>query len=144
MADDDAESWRERRQHAFASHAAADERRRSAEAEQARRLIASFIRTAHARGLRPAPLTARPYNGNARYRTGLRGWYLQASRTTAVGDDGEFYLLTVPASIRGRLTGVTVPPHQPRLVIGEGGRDGESIPLQTLLERRLEAGDDWP
>jgi hypothetical protein len=144
MADDARAGWRERRQQAFASHAAADQRRRSAEAEQARRLLASFVREAHARGLRPGPLTARGYRGRTRYRTGLRGWYLQTTRDTAVGADGEFYLLRVVPSVRARLMGVAVQPHEPPLVIGEGGRDGESIPLKTLLERRLEAGDQWP
>jgi hypothetical protein len=131
------ESWRERRDHAFARHAAADRRRREAEAGQARELIAEFLREARERGLPAGPLTARAYNGRSRYRTGLRGWYLRADRSLAVGIDGELYLLTVPASLRARFTGATVQPQQPRLVVGEGGRDGESIPLRTLLRNRL-------
>ena len=66
------------------------------------------------------------------------------ARSVAVGTDGEFYLLTVPDSVRGRVTGVTLAPAQPRLVVGEGARDGERISLSELLDLRLAAGDDWP
>jgi hypothetical protein len=137
----DGESWRERRDHAFAQHAAEDRRRREAEGRQARELVAEFVREARERGLPTSPLTARAYNGRARYRTGLHGWYLRADRSLAVGTDGELYLLAVPASLRARFTGATVQPQQPRLVVGEGGRDGESIPLQTLLRNRLATPD---
>jgi hypothetical protein len=37
-----------------------------------------------------------------------------------------------------------VEPTEPRLVIGAGGGDGESLPLRELLDRRLAAGPDWP
>jgi hypothetical protein len=132
------ESWRERRDHAFARHAAEDRRRREAEAREARELLAEFVREAQQRGLPPSRLTARAYHGRASYRTGLRGWYLRADRSLAVGTDGELYLLAVPASLRARLTGATLQPQRPRLVVGEGGRDGESIPLRTLLRARLD------
>jgi hypothetical protein len=62
----------------------------------------------------------------------------------AISGDGQFYILSAPATMRARFTGVVVRPQEPRLVIGEGGRDGESIPLQVLLRRRLDAGDNWP
>ena len=134
----DSESWRERRERAFALHADEHRRRREAEAREARELLAEFVREAGERGLPPSRLTARAYNGRTRYRTGLRGWYLRADRSLAVGTDGELYLLAVPASPRARLTGATLQPQQPRLVVGEGGRDGESIPLRTLLRARLD------
>jgi hypothetical protein len=130
-------SWDERRRHAIASHAAERERRRAAEAGQARDLLADFVRTATARGLAPAPLVARSYDGRTSYRTGLRGWYLTPDRTVAVGTDGGYYVLSVPASLRARFTGATIEPSEPRLVVGEGGRDGESIPLAALLRRLL-------
>jgi hypothetical protein len=60
-----------------------------------------------------------------------------------VGEDGSFYILSVPGGLRARFTGVTVPPSDPPLVVGAGGRDGESIPLPDLLRLRLDAGDDW-
>jgi hypothetical protein len=137
-------SWPERRRQAVAAHAAALDRRRAAETEQARALVAEFVRAALARGLRTVPLVARAYDGRSTYRTRLRGWYLRSDRSVAVGDDGEFYVLSVPASLRSRLTGAVVPPTDPRPVLGEGGRDGESMPLATLLRQRLDAGDDWP
>jgi hypothetical protein len=129
--------WAEQRRRAIAGHAADLERRRAAEIEQARRLIADFAREARERGLPVEPLTARAYHGRGTYRTGLRGWYLRPDRSVAVGEDGEFYILTVPGSLRARFTGVAVPPAEPRLVIGEGGRDGESMPLAALLRQRL-------
>jgi hypothetical protein len=133
--------WAEQRRRAIAGHAADLERRRAAEVEQARRLIADFTREAGERGLPTEPLTARAYDGRATYRTGLRGWYLRPDRSVAVGVDGEFYILTVPGSLRARLTGATVLPAEPRLVVGEGGRDGESMPLAALLRQRLAADD---
>ena len=140
----DSETWLARRRRAIPEHGAAVDRQRAAEAEQANRLVAEFARQAHEQGLRPTPLTARAYNGRTTYRTGLRGWYLRPDRSMAVGTDGGFYILTVPASFRARLTGAVLRPETPRLVVGEGARDGESMPLPALLRQRLEAGDDWP
>ena len=47
--------------------------------------------------------------------------------------DGRYYVLAVAPSLRGRLTGVTPAPAEPRLIVGEGGRDGESMPLEKLV-----------
>ena len=91
-----------------------------------------------AEGLPDEPLRARSYGGKV-YRTRLRGWYVHPNRSLAVGVDGRFYHLLVPSSARAWLTGVTVSPQDPRLIVGEGARDGESIPLATLLQRRLGA-----
>jgi hypothetical protein len=136
--------WRRQRDRAVAAHGAARDRQAAAEVARAREMVARFAAQARERGLRPAPLTAYPYHGRGRYRTGLRGWYLRPDGVLAVGEDGEFYVLTVPASVRARFTGVTVHPAQPRLVVGEGARDGERIALEDLLRLRLAAGDDWP
>ena len=51
----------------------------------------------------------------------------------AVGTDGEFYLLTVPASLRARVRGADLAPSDPPLVLGKGARDGESIDLADAL-----------
>jgi hypothetical protein len=144
MAGDERESWREQRRVAAAEHAAAFERRRAAESEQADRLVAEFARAARERGLRTSPLVARGYHGRGRYRTGLHGWYLRRDRSLAVGTDGSFYVLSVPPSLRARLAGASLEPQRPKLVVGEGGRDGESMPLAELLRQRLDAGDRWP
>lgn len=141
-ADDDA--WRAQRDLAITKHTEAFQARRAAETEQARRMVAGFAREAAARGLRTVALRAYAYDGSATYRTSLRGWYVHPDRTLAVGADGAYYILGVPASARARLLGAEVQPHDPKLIIGEGARDGESIALAELLRRRLLAGDDWP
>ncbi|MFG2057326.1 hypothetical protein ACGFI9_25235 [Micromonospora sp. NPDC048930] len=135
--------WRERRGRAVRAHAEADARQRAAEQAEAAALVGRFAAEATRRGLRTDRLTAAPYNGRGRYRTPLTGWYIDRVRSRAVGTDGRFYLLAVPASLRSRLLGARLEPSAPPLVVGRGGRDGESLPLSTLLSLRLEAGDDW-
>jgi hypothetical protein len=135
-------AWREQRRRAIAHHATAHEERRQAEAGQAREIISDFVREARARGLPVTALRASSFSGRGSYRTGLRGWYVHPDRLLAVDEDGRFYILGVPASLRARFTGVRVVPQDPPLVVGEGGRDGERIPLRTLLKMRLDAGAD--
>jgi hypothetical protein len=130
--------WATRRNRAVAAHAADLARREAAEAARAAALLREFVAAARERGLVPVPLTARSYGGRGRYRTKLRGWYLNSGETMAVAEDGRFYLLTVPGSLAGRFTRVDVAPATPRLVLGEGGRDGERIPLRTVLDRLLD------
>jgi hypothetical protein len=140
----DRAAWHEQRRQAVAGHAAAQDAARAADAAQASDLLADFVRRAAQRGLRPEPLSARSLNGRSTYRTRLRGWYLKANRSVAVGADGAFYVLSVPASVRARFGGADVQPSIPRLVIGAGGGDGETMALADLLQRRLDAGADWP
>ncbi|BCL16661.1 MULTISPECIES: hypothetical protein [Micromonospora] len=144
MGEGDGRDWREQRQRAVRAHAAADERRRAAERAEAADLVAGFVAEAIRRGLRPTPLVAGSYSGGGRYRTGLTGWYVDRAATRAVDVEGRFYLLTVPGGLRARLFGATPRPHPAPLIVGEGGRDGDSVPLRELLSRRLDAGDDWP
>lgn len=129
--------WAAQRGRAVAAHAADLARRQAAEAVEAAELLREFVATARERGLAPVRLTARSYSGRDRYRTKLRGWYLSADERMAVAEDGRFYLLTVQGALAARFTGVTVEPATPRLVLGEGGRDGERIPLRTVLDRLL-------
>ncbi|MEU7996448.1 hypothetical protein AB0B83_14085 [Micromonospora sp. NPDC049060] len=136
--------WRERQQRAVRAHAAADERRRAAEHAEAAELVAWFVAEATRRGLPTERLTARGLDGRGSYRTRLRGWYVDRARTRAVDVDGRFHLLTVAGGPRALLLGAEPQPSPPPLVVGAGGRDGESIPLRTLLERRLEAGGATP
>lgn len=133
----DPDSWARQRKQAIAAHAADQQQRSAAEARQAAALLADFVSAAREQGVTADRLVARPHRGWGGYRTGLHGWYLKSDRSMAVGTDGNLYLLTVPPSLRARVTGVRLTPARPRLVIGAGGRDGESIPLATLLERRL-------
>ena len=137
--------WWEQRDRAVAVHAAALRSKREAEAAQARGLIEEFLRRADAAGApAPQPLTCLSYNGRTRFRTPLTGWYLNQSRTIAVDILGNYYVLLVPQSFRARFTGVVPQPQQPPLIVGEGGRDGESMPLRDLLARRLQAGGPHP
>ncbi|MET8350260.1 MULTISPECIES: hypothetical protein [unclassified Micromonospora] len=141
--EDNGPTWHEQRQRAVRARAAAEERRRAAEQAEAAELVARFAAEATRRDLRTVPLAAQPHDGPGRYRTRLTGWYIDRARSRAVDADGRFYLLTVPASLRARLLGADPRPQPPPLVIGAGGRDGESVPLRTLLHRRLEGGDAW-
>ncbi|GAA4256091.1 hypothetical protein [Dactylosporangium darangshiense] len=131
--------WREQRARAVAHHGAELERRRGEEAAKASALIAGFVAAAREANLAPEPLRARSYTGRS-YRTSLRGWYLNPARTIAVSAAGEYYSLLVPPSAKAWLTGADPQPQPPRLIVGEGARDGESIPLATLLERLLTRG----
>jgi hypothetical protein len=130
--------WAQQRSRAIASHGADLARREAADAAAAEEMLRGFLRAARDRGLPPVALVARSYDGRHRYRTNLRGWYLRADEGIAVGEDGKFYILAVRGSVRDLITGAHVAPARPRLVIGEGGRDGDRITLRTLLDRRLD------
>lgn len=143
MDSDASAAWREQRRAAAEEQAAALGRRKAAETAQARELLADFVREARERGLPSTALEARAYDGGARYRTGLEGWYLRGDGSLAAGTDGAFYILRVRGTLRARLTGVTVTPEDPPLAVGVGGRDGDSMPLETLLRLRLDAGSSW-
>ena len=136
--------WTEQRRQAIAGHAAALEASRTAEARAAAALLDGFVRRAAERGLAPQPLAARTFDGRSTYRTHVRGWYLKSNRSVAVGADGEYYVLTVPASLRARFAGADLTPSTPRLIVGAGGGDGETVPLAQLLDQRLDAGASWP
>lgn len=137
-APDDAQAWAVRRREAAAERAAALERAQAAELRRAHDLIEQFIRAATERGVRPGPLLARGYPGRARYRTPLRGWYLRRDQTVGVDADGNFYLLSVPATLLARVRGASPVPTDPPLILGRGGRDGESIDLADALAHALE------
>ncbi len=138
---EESQDWREQRRRAVAAHAAAEEHRRLAEQAEAAELVAEFVAEARRRGLPPERLTATGYGGRGRYRTRLRGWYVDRARSRAVDVTGRFHLLVVPGGLRARLFGANPQPSPAPLVVGAGGRDGESVPLRTLLRRRLEDAD---
>jgi hypothetical protein len=142
--DDERAAWDEQRRQAVAGHAAAFDAGRAAEAAEATALLADFVRQAGERGLTPSVLSARSFDGRATYRTKVRGWYLKQNKSVAVGEDGGYYVLSVPSSLRARFTGADVRPSVPRLIVGAGGGDGETVPLAQLLRRRLDAGVTWP
>ncbi|MEG3633587.1 hypothetical protein [Micromonospora palythoicola] len=133
--------WREQRERAVRAHAEAEARARATEQESAAKLVARFAADATARRLPTVRLTATSYDGRYRYRTRIVGWYVDRARSRAVDAQGNFYLLTVPTSLRSLLFGAAPEPSPPPLVIGRGGRDGESLPLAELLSQRLDAED---
>ncbi|GIM87693.1 hypothetical protein [Salinispora arenicola] len=137
MSTEDGLDWHEQRRRAVAAHAAADELRRTVEQAEAAELVTAFVAEARRRGLPPERLVATAHNGRGRYRTRLWGWYVDRARRRAVDVDGRFHLLVVPGGLRARVFGANPQPSPAPLVVGAGGRDGESVPLRTLLTRRL-------
>lgn len=113
-------------------------RRQQRETAAAQALVDAFVRDAVAQGLAPVPLRVTSYDGRGSYRTPLQGWYLR--RSVAVGTDGRFYVLLAPASLAARFRGVEPEPSDPPLVLGAGGRDGESVDLAVALRAVLDRG----
>jgi hypothetical protein len=128
------DGWAEQRARAIDAHAADLARRRAAESSQASAMLREFVAECR---VPPVRLVARSYDGRHRYRTGLRGWYLRPDKGIAVADDGRYYVLAVPSSLRALVTGVTLTPSAPGLVLGEGGRDGERVTLRFALDHVL-------
>lgn len=113
--------------------------REQAESREAQRLIDGFVAEARARGIAPEPLRATLFDGRG-VKTDKTGWYLRKNKSVAIGDDGAYYVLTVPGGLRERLTGAKLRPVLPPLEVGRGGRDGETGDLTDFLRRRLAAG----
>ena len=110
-----------------------------AESKQAQVLIDRFVADARERGIAPVPLRATLYSGQS-VKTDKVGWYLRKNQSLAIGEDGSYYVLTVPGGWRERLSGVKLKPSPPPMVVGKGGRDGESGELAEFLRWRLESG----
>ena len=116
--------------------AAAQERGESLRAQE---MIDKFVLEAKARGIAPQPLRATLYGGHS-VKTDKSGWYLRKNERLAIGEDGAYYVLSVPGGLRERISGVKLKPSAPPLIVGKGGRDGESGDLAEFLRWRLEAG----
>ena len=107
-----------------------------AEAAQAQVLIDAFLAEAKAKGIAPVPLRATLYTGQS-VKTDKRGWYLRKNESLAIGDDGAYYILTVPGGLKERLRGVTLKPSLPPMYVGKGGKDGDTGDLREYLDRIL-------
>ena len=107
-----------------------------AEAAQAQVLIDAFLVEDKARGIEPVPLRATLYSGQS-VKTDTRGWYLRNNQSLAIGDDGAYYILTVPGGLKERIRGVQLKPSLPPLYIGKGGKDGDTGDLREYLDRIL-------
>ncbi|WP_249375218.1 hypothetical protein, partial [Actinomyces sp. 187325] len=128
--------WATQRREAAAERARMMRARADAEHARAARIVSLFVRVAREQGLVAQPLVVQGYGGGTA-RTPLRGWYLRGDRTVAIDDEGRFYVLSKSLSLRERLLG-TVPVAEPvPMTIGEGGRDGDIVPLRFALERLL-------
>lgn len=117
---------------------AAQDRRRRQESEQAQALVNRFVEDAERAGLPAEELTARPWSGGGRYRTGIEGWYLKRDRSVGISRAGGYHVLVVAPRRWGRWRRLHLDPVPPPLVVGEGGRDGESVALETLIRIRLQ------
>ncbi|MCA0293922.1 MAG: hypothetical protein LCH96_01180 [Actinobacteria bacterium] len=121
-----------RRRHELAHGAA------MAEAQAAQALLDAFVADLRTAGASPEPLQATLLTG-VRVKTGLVGWYLNKAQTLAVAPDGTYYQLVTAGSALARFTGVKPEPTPPTLVIGRGGRDGETGDLHEFLARAFTA-----
>ena len=134
------DEWARQRTEAARVQAERLRARQDAEHARADALLRDFARAAADAGLPPEPLQVRGYGGRGTARTPIRGWYLRNDRTAAVSTGGDFYVLTAPLSVVDRLRGVRPEPQKPPLVLGAGGKDGDSIELSAALDRLL---PDW-
>jgi hypothetical protein len=137
------QSWADKRGEDALAKADALERKRHSESLVAAKLVRDFAAQAAEAGITPVRFGARTYDGNARYRTHIHGWYLKRDRSVGVSIDGYFYVLTAPRRLKSLFIGAHVEPAVPPLELGKGGRDGESMPMETALAKRLAAGNDW-
>jgi hypothetical protein len=137
------DDWAAQRREAADAQAERAARNRATEVAAAQKLVDAFVATAIERGLATTELLVRAGEGPDTYRCGLVGWYLRRDGSVGVTPDGRMWTLSVPRSLKARFRGAEPPLAEPRLQAGIGGRDGESVALATLLELRLDAGDDW-
>ena len=139
--DEDAAKHGDERAERADYHVEAQRRRSARESAKAQVLVDRFVAQATQAGLATEELTARPWSGRGRYRTGVVGWYLRRDRSIGVGLDGSYYVLVVAPERFGRWRTVALDPTPPPLQVGQGARDGESIALKKLLELRLQWSD---
>lgn len=128
--------WAQRRRDAAVERARMLQARQAAEHRRAARIVSLFLAVAEAEGLEAVPLRVRGYGGGSA-RTPLTGWYLRQDQSVAIDTTGRFYILTRPLGVRDRLLGVTPTDEPVPMTIGEGGRDGDIVPLRTALDRLL-------
>ncbi len=106
------------------------------DAAAAQQLIDRFIAEARARGIDPEPLRMQ-LSGGGTARTDKLGWYIKNSQTVAIGEDGGYYILSMPGGLLKRFGVIKLTPVQPSLEVSRGGRDGETGDLADFLAKRL-------
>ncbi|MFX4271647.1 hypothetical protein ACQBAR_17555 [Propionibacteriaceae bacterium Y1685] len=110
---------------------------RRGESVRAQAMIDEFLTTMRTEGRPAEPLRATLLSGGE-VRTDKSGWYLKKNRSVAIGDDGSYYVLTVPGGVLERIRGAKLRPTPPPLIVSQGGRDGEAGDLAFFLEATLE------
>lgn len=130
-------NWSTERSEAARIHAERLAAAQAREHREARALIADFVARAKEANLPAEPLRVGDYSSSATARTPLSGWYLKGDHSVGIDTDGNFYVLTARLSLKDRISGIRPTPEEPPLVIGAGGRDGESIDLRDALDRLL-------
>lgn len=103
------------------------------EAVRAKVLIDDFLAKAKEQRLEPRPLRAITMDGHV-VKTDKVGWYLRTNKSLAIDTEGNYYSLTVPGGFMARLKGVKLEPSLAPLVVGRGGRDGETGDLKEFLD----------
>jgi hypothetical protein len=134
---EDAARWRAEQAERAQYHVQANRRRSEEEAAKAQVMIDRFVQRATQAGLPTEELTARPWSGSGRYRTGVVGWFLRRNGSVGVDTEGRFYVLNLAPVPLGRWRTVRIEPSPPPLIVGRGGGDGETFALDELLEMRL-------
>ena len=97
-----------------------------AEAAQAQVLIDAFLARGQGQGNRAGAVAGHPLHAGSRSRPTSAAGTCARTRRLAIGDDGAYYILTVPGGLKERLRGVTLKPSPPPLIVGKGGRDGDT------------------
>ena len=138
--DEDPSSRRADRAARAEQHAHAQRRRKDQESAKAQVLVDRFVAQAVQADIPAEKLKARPWSGSGRYPTDVVGWYVRRDLSVGVSVDGGYYVLLVPPVRLGRWRTVHVEASPPPLVVGEGGRDGDAVGLEKLLQLRL---DEW-
>lgn len=128
-------SWAEQRRENARLQAESLAAAKAAESAQASAYLRQFASAARAANLPTETLVVRARGGKGSARTSIQGWYLRVDQTMAVDSEGNFYLLQDHLTLKDRLRGFTPTPSDPPLVLGYGGRDGESIDLVDALTR---------
>lgn len=131
-----ANDWASQRTEAAREQGRRLRERQEVEHTRARAILAEFTPIALER-LPPERLVVKGYGGRGSARSDVEGWYLRLDKTVGLGTDGQFYVLTAPLSALDRIRGVRLQPTPPPLVIGAGGKDGDSIELVAALDRLL-------
>ncbi len=130
-------SWSQQRAEVIAAQEQALEHARRTEHEKATAILREYVERFETAGIAPRPLRALPFKGSGTIRTPLHGWYLKQDRTIGIDTRARYFILRADGGLLTRLRGAEIEPVDAPLVVGRGGRDGETFDLRELLEMRL-------